>query len=209
MPVVFGAKAVNLSPIILLKSGVSSWRITPSCTMKEDSRDIDQRKLVLFLLDEISEAGRFEVEVWLERSQENRDVYAALKKTWEATGKLDNFPRKINVDDAWAKFAERLDSEIPDEVINRSTQVNSSKHQSNKRTLRFLYAAAVLFFTWISITMVRFIENGAFKPEVRLASMEQVVQDTLTDGSKIQLNENSILTIAKRFSKSTELLECS
>ncbi len=170
--------------------------------MKEDSRDIDQRKLVLFLLDEISEAGRFEVEVWLEKSQENRDEYAALKKTWEETGTLDNFPRKIDVDDVWAKFAEKLEEEIPDERIASSNKASDIKHQSNTRTLKFLYAAAaVLFFTWISITMVRFIENGAFKPEVRLASLEQVVQDTLTDGSMIQLNENSILTIAKKFNK--------
>jgi ferric-dicitrate binding protein FerR (iron transport regulator) len=175
--------------------------------MKKDPRDIDQRKLVLFLLDEISEAGHSEVEVWLERSQENRDEYEALKKTWEETGKLDSFPRKIDVDDVWAKFSEKLDPEISDESANSSSQpanpgsqLASHKLQSNKRTLRFLYAAAaVVFFTWISITMVRFIENGAFKPAVKLASLEQVIQDTLTDGSTIQLNENSTLTIAKRF----------
>ena len=64
---------------------------------------------MLYLLDEISEPGRFEVEVWLDESQENRDEYESLKKTWQETGEFDFFPKKLNVDDAWSQFSKKLD----------------------------------------------------------------------------------------------------
>ncbi len=166
--------------------------------MNSDHKNIDQSLLVLFLLDEISEAGRFEVEVWLEQSQENRDKYEALKKTWDQTGKLEAFPREIDVDIVWNKFSEKLNIESSNETHNPQPTTRNS--QPNKRTLRILYAAAaVLFFTWISITMVRFVQSGAFKPGVEIASVEEVVRDTLLDGSAIQLNLNSSLHIAKKF----------
>jgi len=173
--------------------------------MKKDPIDIDQRKLVLYLLEEISEAGREEVDAWLDDSQENRDEYEALRKTWDETGKLDNFPRKIDVDKTWDQFSKKLDAGIIDEEPapprrDLRSAPTTRNIQSSKRTLKLLYAAAaVVFLSWMSITMVRFIQNDGFSPVDVIVSQETVLQDTLSDGSSIQLNENSTLRIAKKF----------
>ena len=148
--------------------------------MKRDSRDIDQRKLVLYLLDEISQACRLEVEAWLAYSQENLSEYEVLKKTWLETGKLEVFPRKIDVNDVWDQFSKRLDERILEEPTARSPQPTTRNAQRATRLLRFFYAAAaVTFLAWVSVTMLRFIQESSFKSANMLASQENVLQDTL------------------------------
>lgn len=161
--------------------------------MKNGKNDIDRRKLVLYLLDEISTEGRREVELWLAASGENRKEYELLSKTWKETGKLGFFPKEIDTDKTWDSFSSRLD----ENAAKRNITPENNPYQ---RTVRFLYAAAaVTFLTWISITMVRLIQNDTFKKMETLASNELVIMDTLTDGSIVRLNENSSLTFAKNF----------
>ncbi len=176
--------------------------------MKRDSRNIDRRKLVLYLLDEISQAGRLEVEAWLAYSQENHDEYKVLKKTWLETGKLELFPREIDVDNVWDQFSKRLDDRIIEEPTARNPQPATRNAQRATRLLRFFYAAAaVTFLAWVSITMIRFIQEGSFKSANIIASQENVLQDTLPDGSAILLNENSTLKFAKKFNSDERKVE--
>ncbi len=171
--------------------------------MKKDARDIDQRKLVLYLLDEISQAGRLEVEDWMAYSQENLNEYEVLKKAWLETGKLEVFPREIDVNNAWDQFSKTLDDEVIDEPVPEAKAT-----RPNIRIQRILTAvAAVMFLAWISVTMVRYIQNDTFSPKNSIASQESVLQDTLTDGTTILLNENSTLKIAKKFNSDERKVE--
>lgn len=171
--------------------------------MKKGQRNIDQRKLVLYLLDEISQAGQLEVDAWLADSQENRNEYEALKKTWLETGKLNVFPKQIDVDFAWDKLSKRLD-----EKISHDPPVKSIPAKSNQKLLRFLYAAAaVLFLAWATITLVHLVQGDSYSAGTVMASNEEVLQDSLSDGSTILLNENSTLKIANRFNSKERKVE--
>ncbi len=171
--------------------------------MKKDQNDIDQRKLVLYILDEISEAGRHEVEAWLNESQENRRVFDALNKTWLETGRVDNFPRQIDVDDVWNSFSQRLETESSREALSVSRT-----RRNNRRILRIISAAAaVVILTLVSVTMIRNLQFRTDRTLVRLASQEEVLRDTLTDGSAIFLNKNSTLKIASGFDKKKRRVE--
>lgn len=161
--------------------------------MKNGIKDIDERKLVLYLLDEISLSGRREVESWLRDSQKNRDEYARLERTWRETGRAGYFPREINVENAWEDFSKKIvrDLDVPGKAESK---------KADKRTLHLLYAAAaVVFLAWISITMVRLIQNDVFRPVEIIASNEARITDTLSDGSLVQLNELSTIKMPVRF----------
>lgn len=172
--------------------------------MKKDHKDIDQRKLVLYLLDEISQTGRADVEAWLEVSQENRDEYDLLKKTWQETGTFEFFPREIDVESTWSQFSKKLE----EEPFEEKTVSLDRAGKGRQRYLRIVYAAAaILILVLVSVTTILNIQREG-RQEISIAAVEeQVIKDTLIDGSELILNENSTVVLAKNFNRKERKVE--
>lgn len=169
--------------------------------MKIDPEHIDQKLLVLYLLDEISQEGRQKVESWLNASEGNRARFANFEKIWKAAGGIDPASVQFDADKAWARMAERIRQ---DDTGERKPQGRSISLRS--RTSRFvMLAAAILVVGIVSTVFTLLLRN---RPDsVILASTAEVVQDTLSDGSSVVLNADTRLVVPKKFARENRTVE--
>jgi len=172
--------------------------------MKKDLPNINKKLLVLYLLDEISQQGRREVEAWLTSSEENRKYFESLEKTWDKTGKIDPASVAFDTNRAWARMVGRIGRDVKS-VKNVK---NDKKERLQRRTVRFfIAAAAILILGLVSVVFVRFLQNRPDSGPVTLASYAEPVQDTLTDGSTVMLNTDTRLILPKKFAQNNRTVE--
>jgi transmembrane sensor len=162
--------------------------------MKRDQSNIDQKLLVLYLLDEISQQGRHDVEAWLEASVENRNEFDLLRKTWDETGKIAAASVAFDTGRAWGKMQERIGTEAK---VARPVR----RLPLQKRAIRtWMAVAAVLTLGVLSVVFTQLLKTGD-AGYTTLASADVVVQDTLNDGSSVVLNTNTQLQVPKSFDR--------
>jgi len=172
--------------------------------MKNGHTDIDQKLLVLYLLDEISQQNRQVVEAWLNVSEANRNFYESFEKTWTETGKIDRDSVVFDTSKAWHRMEERIAGDREVSAVAGAEKVIGLP----KRTIRlFLAAAAILILGVLSVVFVQFLKNQTETGQMVMASLSVPVQDTLTDGSSVILNTKSTLTVPKKFAKKTRTVE--
>jgi len=181
--------------------------------MKKDQPNIDQKLLVLYLLDEISQQGRRVVEAWLKSSGENRKYFESLEKTWVETGKIDPATVAFDTNKAWARMVGRIGRDVKvvkgvKDVTGVKNVKNDKKDRFQQRTMRFfMAAAAVLVLGVVSVVFIRFMQYRQDSGPVTLASYAEPVQDTLNDGSTVVLNSDTRLTIPKKFAQTSRTVE--
>jgi len=159
--------------------------------MKKEPNDIDQRLLVLYLLDEISQPGRREVEAWMASSEENRVLFEGLRKVWEETGKIDPATVEFDAHLAWDRMSERI-----------KTDDNRGRYNLQTGKIRmFMLVAAMLVLGAVSIVFTRYLKNRQEPGSVIFESFAGVVQDTLSDGSAVVLNTETKLTVPESFAQ--------
>jgi transmembrane sensor len=169
--------------------------------MKRDLPNIDQKLLVLYLLDEISQQGRQVVEAWLEASDANRIEFEILRKTWDETGKIAAESVAFDTGRAWGKMQERIGTEAK---VARPVRQLPLK----KRAIRtWVAVAAVLTLGILSIVFTQLLKTGEDAGFTTLASADVVVQDTLNDGSSVVLNTNTQLQIPKSFDRNNRTVK--
>lgn len=172
--------------------------------MNRKRTHIDQKLLVLYLLNEISQQGRVRVEAWLDSSVANRIYFDSLQKTWDETGKIDPSTVAFDTNRAWERMAERIRK---DEGLIDGGR-SARKVRLKVRTIRFFAAAAaVLVLGMVSVVFVRFLQNRYSSGMVTLAGYSVPLQDTLSDGSTVILNSDTRLTVAKKFAKTSRKVE--
>ena len=174
---------------------------------------IDERLLVLYLLDEISQQGRARVEAWLAASEANREYFASFEKTWKASGSLLPDSVRYDAERAWQKLEERMGEGVTEvKGVKNGKSGKSGKSGKNVKNgkkvkigdrgekLRVFYtAAAVLLLVVASAVFVRIMQNRQGGGFTTLASSAEVVKDTLSDGSSIVLNTHSELKVPVKF----------
>jgi transmembrane sensor len=172
-----------------------------------DPVNIDQKLLVLYLLDEISGPGREKVEAWLSSSPENKSHFDRLARIWTETGKIDPESVVFDTNRAWERMAARIRAEehqgyggVPAGRVDGDGSGTGRKIVFLKNRL-VLAAAAVLFFGIASVMLIRFMQTRPQAGFVTLASAGAVLEDTLKDGSTVILNAGSELTVPKRFAE--------
>ncbi|MDD4645630.1 MAG: FecR domain-containing protein [Bacteroidales bacterium] len=159
--------------------------------MKKEPNDIDQRLLVLYLLDEISQPGRREVEAWMASSEENRVLFEDLRKVWEETGKIDPAAVEFDAHLAWERMADRI-----------KTDDNHGRYNLQTGRIRvFMLIAAVLVLGAVSVVFTRYLKNRQEPGSVVFESYVEVMQDTLSDGSAVVLNTETRLTVPESFAQ--------
>lgn len=183
--------------------------------MKTGQTNIDQKLLVLYLLDEISQPGRARVEAWLSASEENRSEYESLRKTWEETGKIEPASVKFDTGRAWDRMSRRIVTDI--KAYGRSGTVGATRGRpgqhamrlrSKRSMMRFIpAAAAVVMLMAVSAVFIRFLQNRQEAGLMTLTSYSVPVQDTLTDGSTVVLNADTRLIVPKKFAKTSRAVK--
>jgi ferric-dicitrate binding protein FerR (iron transport regulator) len=166
--------------------------------MKNGPTHINEKLLVLYLLEEISAEGKARVEAWLAESDANRAHFASFTKAWKAAGEVDPAAVAFDTDRAWGKLAGRMGEE--DREVS---EVRKGRRVREVRKVRGYFgvyaAAAILLLAVASVVFVRTVLNRQEAGFTTLASAGEVVQDTLSDGSAVVLNANTTLTVPAKF----------
>ncbi len=143
-------------------------------------------KLMKYYAGESSAAEKEETEQWVNASSANKRVFSELKIIFDACSQSEK-NEKYNVDDAWQKFDQLMQSE---KDLQRSVRIRSLTYQ----VLR--YAAIVILAVSIGFGISNFFhgsqEIAEFSLNVPKGHRSSVVLD---DGTKVMLNSGSEMQV--------------
>lgn len=152
-------------------------------------KNIDDKKLISFILGELSSSERKAVQSWIDASVENKNYVEKNRKIWIETGKLKPQPVIVDVDNAWQKLSSKIEQK----------QFVDTKIKKIKFTTTILrYAAVVIPF--IAIAYLVFSPKPDLKT-IAFSSKDKIENLSLPDGSSIELNKNSQIAYLQDFNK--------
>src|SRR5690349_9076612 len=140
--------------------------------------------LVKYILGETTAAEEEVVLQWINASVENKRYFDHFRLIWVESKQLE---QKSTVDEnlAWEKFKQKV--VVQEQAVPRDNVVEFKPKQKSN----FMKAAAGLALVVLGSLSVYYF--GFSNREVILASGNQVLIDTLPDGSVITLNKNATL----------------
>lgn len=147
--------------------------------MSELNQNIDNQ-LMAYLLGELNEAGIQSVEEWINASVENRTYFEQIKKVWEASSDANIEP--FNTHDAWKNIAHEIQPK------------SFWKHPALK------VAAGIALIISLTLSILFWPQSNEFKT---IASLDEVIIDTLPDHSIISLNKASSIQYANDYNEKT------
>ena len=160
--------------------------------MNANQNNIDDDLLARYLLGEADDADRKELEDWIAASAANRKHFDHFKAIWEESLQFAS-SRNVNENEAWERLVSRA----------RAEEEHNQQTPQKGRTIPFfrsvwLRAAATLVLcTGVGAAIYTMTNYSAGMMVAR--SGNNVVADTLPDGSVVVLNKNSTLSYPSRF----------
>lgn len=154
-------------------------------------------KIAKYLSDNIHPEERESLFEWVEKSNDNKQEFEDSLATWNAMdGMKDTFSG--NSDTAWGKMEQRLE-----QSRHLESATNTLEVVSIIKPLLRVAAAAIL------LLMAGLWYNRSYAPNEMVFSTQETEKTTidLPDGSRVWLNENSVLYYAKKFDKRKVRLE--
>ncbi|MEI7501105.1 MAG: FecR domain-containing protein [Bacteroidota bacterium] len=162
--------------------------------MNQKQQDIDENLLLQYLLGNANDELRTSVETWLDADSGNRQRLDQLESLWIETGKLSPAPVAVDSEAAWTRMSDRIErAESPHSAPGKGKIITV-------HPLRYLLRVAAVLILLIGIYAVFKLVNRPIQ-EIELLSGTTVLRDTLPDGTKVALNQNSKLTFPGEFSK--------
>ena len=160
--------------------------------MNKESEHIDPKLLLRFLLGETNPNEKRMVEEWLQLSEVNQKLLDQYEAVWAETGKLTPNPVAVDIKSAWDKISVRVD-----QYENRITSPKIIPFKTRMVWISGIAASLIILFG-----IYQLILNPSFDTQKQiLASAQDVIKDTLPDGSQIALNTNSQIIYPKKFAK--------
>lgn len=163
--------------------------------MNQNKDHIEEHLLLQYLLGNLDESERIQVEAWLNESIENRKTLDRLEALWLETGKLTPPPVAVDTLAAWEKISKRIDLAEKAETVIVPARIISlplMRWIAGVAAVILLSLGAWWFFNYLN------------RPEmIDVTAEKDIVRDTLPDGSIIALNVNSTLHYPDRFSGRT------
>ncbi|HEX6169783.1 MAG TPA: FecR domain-containing protein [Chitinophagaceae bacterium] len=146
------------------------------------------------LLGEASPEENQAVKEWMNENASNRDYYDQLKKIWDNSRKLAA-DSTLDVNKAWQRFQKRVtdQKEIP-QIISRS------------RFSWMKVAASAILVAGLGIAVYFLINKNNEPTEMVAQTGQNVLVDTLPDGSVITLNKRSTITYPSKFKGDTRAI---
>ncbi|MCP4439072.1 MAG: DUF4974 domain-containing protein [Aureispira sp.] len=126
---------------------------------------------------------------WRTQAPDNEDLYASSQKIWDLVEHSENSPKEVNLDQAWAKFENKLQ----DRMVEPKGSVISI-------WTRRLVVAAVLT---IGVFGYWWTQSSGDQPMAYSTQSGETLEVQLPDGSKVILNENSELAYDQKFTPRT------
>ena len=143
--------------------------------------------LVKYLLGEASVAEGKTVQQWIQEAEANRTYYDQFKQIWDASGELV-VKSAVDENEAWKRFQHRV--------------ANGGKVKPAPAKRYFLFtkiAATLLLLVGISVVLYIVANLQSANKTIIAQSGQQVLTDTLSDGSQVTLNRNSSITYQNNF----------
>ena len=146
------------------------------------------------LLGEASPEENQAVKEWMKENASNRDYYDQLKKIWDNSRKLAA-DSTLDVNKAWERFQKRVDgpNESPG-ILDRN------------RFSWMKVAASVILVAGFGIAVYFLINKNNAPIEMIAQTGQNVLVDTLPDGSVITLNKRSTITYPSKFKGDTRAI---
>lgn len=138
------------------------------------------------LLGEASPEEEQAVNEWMNENAANEEYYSQLKKIWDNSRKLA-VESTLDVNKAWERFQNRV------AIQNASPKILKPSRFSWMRI-----AASVILIAGLGIVAYFMINNNGSK-EMIAQTGQNVLVDTLPDGSVITLNKRSAITYPSKF----------
>jgi len=148
---------------------------------------------VKHLLGEASPGEEDAVNEWMNENAANKEYYDQLKKVWDNSKKLAA-DSTLDVDKAWERFQKRV-----------ADQNETPKALSRSRFSWMRIAASIILIVGLGIAAYFMINNKEAK-EMVAQTGQNVLVDTLPDGSVITLNKRSTVTYLSKFKGNTRAI---
>lgn len=150
--------------------------------------------LVKYLLGEASAPERAQVEEWLAEDEENRAYYSQLQRVWEMSQTLA-YKGDADTEAAWQRFRTRIYGGGQEAVI-----------RPVRRFAWWRVAALFVLIIGAAILTYTLVNREAPVEQLSLRSTDRPLSDTLSDGSVVMLNKNSVITYPSRFREDTRTI---
>lgn len=153
---------------------------------------IDEQLLLQYLLGNSEVEQRQRIEEWLNKSEAHRKQLDRLEVLWLETGKLDPPPVAVDTVAAWLRVSDYIDA------ARQERGKGSPGRLVRKQTFQWVSGIAAVLLIALGTWWLTNKFSSQDQMQV-VASMEEVVRDTLPDGSTVTLNKNSSLTFPESF----------
>ncbi|WP_442590798.1 FecR family protein [Pedobacter sp. AW31-3R] len=159
--------------------------------------------LAKYMMGEASPEEMELVAKWLEESEYNEKYFAHFKLIWETAESLKT-KSNLDVEQSWEEFKQLTQQAEKGPAQNRYPMAASGTSKGS--LVHWIRIAAIwVCVVGISALLYTFLRPGA--PELlTLETFDEVKTDTLSDGSVLTLNKNSVLTYPATFTGNTREL---
>jgi len=164
--------------------------------MKEGEEHINESLLIAYINGELSGEAKAQAESWIASSPENQKAFQELEKTWILSGKISPKPVVVNTDDAWLKLKQKITQPVTAETVKPVVEEKQTRVFKLKPWMQVAAAAVVV----LGIFGVYKLINPA-GTQVSLTAKNEILIDTLLDGSVVSLNKNSTLHYPDKFAQ--------
>lgn len=146
------------------------------------------------LLGEASPGEVQAVNEWMNENSTNREYYNQLKRIWDSSKELA-VESTVDVDRAWARFQRHIVKE------------EASPKTLNRKGFSWMkVAASVILIVGVGLVGYLLVTKNAEPKEMVAQTQQNVLIDTLPDGSVITLNKRSTITYPSKFKGSTRAI---
>jgi len=148
---------------------------------------------VKHLLGEASPEEEQAVIEWMKESETHQEYYNQFKKIWDQSKALASGSR-VDVNKAWERFQNRIAvHDEPAKVIK-------------PRFSWLRVAASIILIAGLGVTLFMLVNKNTVPKEMVAQTGQNVLIDTLSDGSVITLNKRSTVTYPSKFKGNTRAI---
>lgn len=160
------------------------------------NQHITDELLTKQMLGETSAQEQQMVQEWLSESKEHQQQYDHFKKIWDDSKRIA-VNSTVNVDDAWARFQQRIERA---EAPKANTIPFPAESKKKSKTFGTWLKAAAVMLLIVSGGVTTYLINNRM---ITVSSEMAVVTETLPDGSVVTLNKNSSISYRRNFKGET------
>jgi transmembrane sensor len=148
---------------------------------------------VKYLLGEASPEEEQAVTGWMKDNETHQEYYNQFKKIWDQSKALA-LESNVDVNKAWERFQNRISEEhAPAKILK-------------PRFSWLKIAASVILIVGLGITLFMLVNKNSVPKEMVAQTGQNVLIDTLPDGSVITLNKRSTVTYPFKFKGNTRAI---